>query len=460
MLRKWLLSLLLGVLLIASLPNSVIAAQPITVTLNGEQLHFDVPPVLENGRVLLPLRAIFEALDATVNWDGATNTVTATKGNDTVKLTVGKKTAYKNGASVELDVPAKVVKGRTLVPVRFISEALGATVQWDSESRKVIVYQSINSELELPAIEQVKKYLFLLNKAVKGGFIDAEWNEILSEVALQSGYGNDARVFRPMPGSVSSDGCSLTDIAIIKSQTLVKTDSNTVVEVTARYRYNDPTEPDVARRSIQYEKTYSLILEKGQLVIDSERTQKIRYADEIPLLTLSEREIKQIEQEWKENNHYDYYEILNINRRFISPVLSESYGIVEWGDTSLPSVKERFEQLLAYFSEDVKKSDGWKDFMELHAKRDPIFTVVWANSTQNHISATLFGDLYPGFNVTPVVMQVEIEKQSNDQQWLFTKIENVREYENLSDLKQNEPQTYELLVKMENYRLIKVNQGT
>ncbi|AEM78373.1 copper amine oxidase N-terminal domain-containing protein [Thermoanaerobacter wiegelii] len=105
--KKWLLSLLFVALLMTSLPSSVVAVQPVTITFNGEQLHFDVPPVLENGRVLVPLRTIFEALGATVNWDGTTRTVTATQDNNIVKLTIGKSMAYKNGVAVKLDVPPK-----------------------------------------------------------------------------------------------------------------------------------------------------------------------------------------------------------------------------------------------------------------------------------------------------------------------------------------------------------------
>ena len=109
--------------------GNAMAAQAITVTFNGETLNFDVSPISENGRVLVPLRAIFEKLDATVDWDSITNTVTAVKDTDTVKLTVGNRTAYKNNTAVELDVPSKVVNGRTLVPIRFVSEALGAVVR-------------------------------------------------------------------------------------------------------------------------------------------------------------------------------------------------------------------------------------------------------------------------------------------------------------------------------------------
>lgn len=265
--RKWLLSLLLGVLLIASLPNSVIAAQPIDVTLNGEHLQFDVPPILENGRVLVPFRAIFEALDTTVNWDGTTKTVTATKGSDTVKLTVGKNVAYKNGSGVELDVPAKVVKGRTLVPVRFVSEALGAEVEWDTQNRMVRINQK--GELELQAIEQVKKYLSLLDRAVSLGVTDEEWEGVLSRAAINSGYGIDARVFKPMPGSVGSSGRSVTDVVIISSKTLsTQLNSSAKIMVTARYVYDDLIS------KTQYEKKYYLIDEQGHMLIDREEVVK------------------------------------------------------------------------------------------------------------------------------------------------------------------------------------------
>lgn len=111
----------------------------IKVKLNGNFLTFDQPPIAESGRTLVPLRAIFEAFGATVNWDQATQTVTAVKGDTTIKLTLGSNTAYKNGTPITLDVPAKAVNGRTIVPVRFISESFGATVTWDQATQTVII---------------------------------------------------------------------------------------------------------------------------------------------------------------------------------------------------------------------------------------------------------------------------------------------------------------------------------
>ena len=114
-------------------------AATITVTHNGELINFDQPPIAENGRTLVPLRAIFEKLGATVAWDGNTQTVTATKGDVVITLTLNNTTATKNGQPVILDVPAKAINGRTLVPVRFIADCFGVTTGWDGESQRVIL---------------------------------------------------------------------------------------------------------------------------------------------------------------------------------------------------------------------------------------------------------------------------------------------------------------------------------
>ena len=110
-----------------------------TVFYNGEKIKFDQIPVIENGRTLVPLRAIFEKIGADVEWNGDTQTVTATKDDITVSLTINNTTATKNGEAITLDVPAKIINGRTLVPVRFISDCFGVNVDWDGIMQKVIL---------------------------------------------------------------------------------------------------------------------------------------------------------------------------------------------------------------------------------------------------------------------------------------------------------------------------------
>lgn len=118
---------------------SVGAQGDITVTVNGSNVEFDQPPVIENERTLVPLRAIFEALDAEVDWDGETRTVTAQKNSVKISLTVDNDEMKVGEQSITLDTPAKIINDRTMIPVRAVSEALECKVEWDGEARQVII---------------------------------------------------------------------------------------------------------------------------------------------------------------------------------------------------------------------------------------------------------------------------------------------------------------------------------
>lgn len=114
-------------------------SQPIKVYLNGNQLYFDVPPIIEDGRTLVPLRAIGEALGAEVAWEGQTQTITLDMPPTKIVLKIGDPVAQVNGKEVILDVPAKIIDGRTLVPLRFVSEYFGASVEWDGGKRVITI---------------------------------------------------------------------------------------------------------------------------------------------------------------------------------------------------------------------------------------------------------------------------------------------------------------------------------
>ena len=113
----------------------------VSVKINGEIQTYDQPPVILNDRTLVPLRGIFEALGAVVSWDEKNRTVTATKDGNMIKLTIGSKIALKNGLTINLDQPPQLINDRTMVPVRFVSEALGAEVDWDETTRTVSITQ-------------------------------------------------------------------------------------------------------------------------------------------------------------------------------------------------------------------------------------------------------------------------------------------------------------------------------
>jgi len=126
----------------------------IKVVLDGQTLSFEVPPVNENGRVMVPMRAIFEALGSEVYWCETTRSIHATKGDITIRLTLDQTDATVNGETVTLQAPAKLINSRTFFPLRFVAEALSCEVYWDGAAKLVtITSEKITSEQTAPAPE-------------------------------------------------------------------------------------------------------------------------------------------------------------------------------------------------------------------------------------------------------------------------------------------------------------------
>jgi len=145
--KKWLLSTIAALTLVSSLlVQSVFSLE---LLFDGATLETDVPPQIVNGRTLVPMRAIFEAFGATVDWDADTRTAIATSHDTTIVLTLGSQIALVNGAEVELDVPAQAIEGRTMVPVRFVSETLDADVDWIPETQTVVIVTATGSSAEV-----------------------------------------------------------------------------------------------------------------------------------------------------------------------------------------------------------------------------------------------------------------------------------------------------------------------
>ena len=111
----------------------------ITVLINGSKVEFDQKPVIIEDRTLVPLRAIFEGLGAEVLWDGDTQTVTAIKDNTKITLQIGSAEMYIGSDIKALDVPAMLLGGRTMVPVRAVSEAFGCAVNWVEATQTVVI---------------------------------------------------------------------------------------------------------------------------------------------------------------------------------------------------------------------------------------------------------------------------------------------------------------------------------
>lgn len=116
-----------------------ISFDEIKVIIDGELQTFEQPPVVIKGSTLVPMRAIFERLGAEISWNSKEQSVTGTRGETTIYLKNGDTQATVNGKSVKLDVPAQTVNSRMMVPIRFISESLGAKVKWEKETKTVFI---------------------------------------------------------------------------------------------------------------------------------------------------------------------------------------------------------------------------------------------------------------------------------------------------------------------------------
>ena len=113
-------------------------AESIRIVVNQQELAIeDMPPILLYDRTLMPARAVSEALGAEVAWNAETQEVYIRRNDDVVILKADNKVANINGTEFTMDVPAKVINERTMIPVRAVSEALECTVEWDENTRTV-----------------------------------------------------------------------------------------------------------------------------------------------------------------------------------------------------------------------------------------------------------------------------------------------------------------------------------
>ena len=118
---------------------AIAAERDITVSVDGERLSFDVPPQIIDGRTMVPIRAIFEAIGAEVSWDDATKTALCEKGNTKVSMTVGNKAETVNDKVVEMDIAPVVIDNRILAPARYVAEAFGYSVVWNGTLKTIII---------------------------------------------------------------------------------------------------------------------------------------------------------------------------------------------------------------------------------------------------------------------------------------------------------------------------------
>ena len=149
-------------LLVLAMAIPVLASSP-GILVSNEKLS--VSAVNKDGRVLVPLRAIFESLNATVNYDAASKTITGNQDGKIIILKINDKVVSVDGQQVTLDVPASIIKCSTLVPVRFIGESLGASVGWANNT--VLINSDEQATTPVPA-KNTKETLSQKNAVKKG----------------------------------------------------------------------------------------------------------------------------------------------------------------------------------------------------------------------------------------------------------------------------------------------------
>lgn len=115
--------------------NAINIENPTYVRVGDKILGFDTPPIIENDRTLVPLRFIFETLGAKVDWDGETQSALVEGSNKSIMFSINDTNARVNDQIKQMDVPARLIDSKTMVPLRFLSEELGFTVSWDEGNR-------------------------------------------------------------------------------------------------------------------------------------------------------------------------------------------------------------------------------------------------------------------------------------------------------------------------------------
>jgi hypothetical protein len=200
-LKRWIIAA--GLIVMCFLPISAAYAaesKVIYIFLDGKKMEFkSQQPINDHGRVLVPLRTIFEALGAKIKWDDTTETVTAKKNDVMITYKIGSLSGTRNNEIIHIPVPGKLVNGATLIPLRFVGEALRSTISWDQHSQTVLISSKVKTEVEVTGIleghvVEVKggnnsdKFVLLGFTELDPAFVDEarEWlNQQLSGAVIQ-----------------------------------------------------------------------------------------------------------------------------------------------------------------------------------------------------------------------------------------------------------------------------------
>ena len=199
----------LSIILLILLSISFVGAEtqePIDISLNGQELLLDEPPIIVEGRTLVPVRFIFEPLGLTISWNSESRTAIGEKDGLSIIMPIDSTIAVVNDNPVKLDVAATIINDRTYVPLRFVAESTGAIVTWHGESRSVTIeyldeksidvifkdiYEDVNDQdgADMKVVRQQYHEIYAKVMQMKSEYLtnDEKMKEDLIELANSSG---------------------------------------------------------------------------------------------------------------------------------------------------------------------------------------------------------------------------------------------------------------------------------
>jgi hypothetical protein len=208
-----------------------------TILVDGVVARTDVPSVLEGGHVLVPLRGVFERFGADVSFDEAHNVAIARRNGVTVKVAVDSSDAWIDGSHVTLDVPARELGGRVEVPLRFVADALGVSVDYDATSNTVVVVSGMRPGNFVaagpgsPSITQSASNAYASARTDAGPTVDQERPAPDSLVGTQypqiyARFAGNSSAVDPATVRIVLDGGDVTDEATVSSAYVAYTPSS------------------------------------------------------------------------------------------------------------------------------------------------------------------------------------------------------------------------------------------
>ena len=445
-----------------------------TISLNREQLTIDSNALVYRYRPnkyraapnYLPLFPILSAIEANYEWNPENNTVKIKDGKNTIELVISSTSGTfitRNGFSWTRYSP-KVINGEVWISEYLLVTLLGIDkIQWYERGQQWQLYRfqkqsDRQTPLEKAAADLIKDYLEMKGRALRSPSDRLEWSELLTpkaRIAL-SALNPDLYPQNFLKGYIR-------DISIVRARQLTFEDNldRGIVKIVARYKTPYDGQPFEGFPELGYnvpgetihEQVFLVRADNGKILIDDFMAHRInRTSSGSPIPFLDEVDYIQIGREWQRKIHLpfaSYDTLLDIARDFITLTLDK----ITTENKSNPANLED-EVVLARFSEKVRQSQGWKDFVSLEGSFDPYYRIVDAIYAKDgkSISATLLGNWISDRigGVTPILMEVTLVKDKNNT-WKFTRLANVRLYKNTRELELNEPKTYQQLARLYSY---------